>query len=58
MWAPKGSITSGFIALHGEAGFEPEILRGGIEKARETGEIPPVPKPPPRRRRRGGRRPR
>ena len=30
MWAPKGSITSGFIALHGEAGFEPEILRGGI----------------------------
>jgi len=30
MWAPKGSISSGFIALHGEAGFEPEILRGGI----------------------------
>src|SRR5215475_520305 len=30
MWAPSGSITSGFIALHGEAGFEPEILRGGI----------------------------
>ncbi len=30
MWAPKGSIKSGFIALHGEAGFEPEILRGGI----------------------------
>src|ERR1041385_5033806 len=29
-WAPKGSITAGFIALHGEAGFEPEILRGGI----------------------------
>ena len=26
----KGSIKSGFIALHGEAGFEPEILRGGI----------------------------
>ena len=30
MWASKGSIKSGFIALHGEAGFEPEILRGGI----------------------------
>jgi uncharacterized membrane protein YqiK len=30
MWAAKGSIKSGFIALHGEAGFEPEILRGGV----------------------------
>src|SRR3974390_2353173 len=30
LWAPKGSIKSGFIALNGEAGFEPEILRGGI----------------------------
>jgi len=30
LWAPKGSIKSGFIALHGEAGYEPEILRGGI----------------------------
>src|SRR5258706_8574476 len=30
MWAAKGSIQSGFIALHGEAGFEPEILRGGV----------------------------
>ena len=30
LWAVKGSIKSGFIALHGEAGFEPEILRGGI----------------------------
>src|SRR3974390_2160229 len=30
LWAPKGWIASGFIALHGEAGFEPEILRGGI----------------------------
>jgi uncharacterized membrane protein YqiK len=30
MWAAKGSIKSGFIALHGEAGYEPEILRGGI----------------------------
>ncbi|HUI95130.1 MAG TPA: SPFH domain-containing protein, partial [Xanthobacteraceae bacterium] len=30
LWSAKGSITSGFIALNGEAGFEPEILRGGI----------------------------
>jgi len=30
MWAAKGSIKSGFIALSGEAGFEPEILRGGF----------------------------
>jgi uncharacterized membrane protein YqiK len=30
MWAWKGSIKSGFIALHGEAGFQPEILRGGV----------------------------
>src|SRR3974390_2008743 len=30
LWAPKGSIASGFIALHGEAGFETEILPGGI----------------------------
>jgi uncharacterized membrane protein YqiK len=30
LWSAKGSITSGFIALNGEAGFQPEILRGGI----------------------------
>jgi uncharacterized membrane protein YqiK len=30
MWAAKGSVKSGFIALRGEAGFEPEILRGGV----------------------------
>src|ERR1700753_1385497 len=30
LWSPKGSITSAFIALTGEAGFEPEVLRGGI----------------------------
>jgi uncharacterized membrane protein YqiK len=30
LWSPKGSIEGGFIALNGEAGFEPEILRGGI----------------------------
>jgi len=26
----KGSIKSGFIALHGEAGYQPNVLRGGI----------------------------
>src|SRR3954468_9009932 len=26
----KGSISSGFIALNGEAGFQPDILRGGL----------------------------
>src|SRR5215510_15947070 len=25
----KGSVTSGFIALGGEAGFQPYVLRGG-----------------------------
>src|ERR1700730_6329733 len=30
MWAAKGSIKRGFIALEGEAGFQPEIVRGGI----------------------------
>lgn len=26
----RGSIKSGFIALNGEAGFQPDVLRGGI----------------------------
>src|SRR5215475_1203795 len=30
MWTTRGSIKAGFIALGGEAGFRPEILRGGI----------------------------
>src|SRR5215510_11158541 len=30
MWTTRGSIKAGFIALNQEAGFEPEILRGGI----------------------------
>jgi len=29
-WSGRGSIKSGFIALGGEAGFQPNILRGGI----------------------------
>lgn len=30
LWTTKGSIESGFIALNGEAGYEPEVLRGGL----------------------------
>ena len=29
-FSPKGSVKSGFIALNGEAGFQPKVLRGGI----------------------------
>lgn len=29
-WSHNGSITSGFIPLNGEAGFQPDVLRGGI----------------------------
>ncbi|MFW3146424.1 MAG: SPFH domain-containing protein [Thermoplasmatota archaeon] len=29
-WSGKGSLTDRIIALHGEAGFQPEVLRGGI----------------------------
>jgi uncharacterized membrane protein YqiK len=30
LWSPTGSIRSGIIALAGEAGFEPDLLRGGL----------------------------
>ena len=30
MWSVKGSIKEGLIALDGEAGFQPHILRGGF----------------------------
>ena len=30
LWSAKGSIEDGFIALNGEAGYEPEVLRGGL----------------------------
>ncbi len=30
VFSAKGSLKSGLIALHGEAGFQPEVLRGGI----------------------------
>ncbi|BAM92755.1 hypothetical protein S58_67880 [Bradyrhizobium oligotrophicum S58] len=30
LWSTSGSVADGFIALNGEAGFEPEVLRGGL----------------------------
>jgi uncharacterized membrane protein YqiK len=29
-WSRKGSVKSGFMALGGEAGYQPDMLRGGI----------------------------
>ena len=29
LWSLSGSVQSGLIALHGEAGFQPTLLRGG-----------------------------
>ena len=29
LWSPSGSVTGGLIALNGEAGFQPALLRGG-----------------------------
>ena len=29
-FSPKGSVKNGFIALNGEAGFQPKVLRGGV----------------------------
>lgn len=29
-FSPKGSVKHGFIALAGEAGFQPHVLRGGV----------------------------
>src|SRR6187401_2259452 len=29
LWSPSGSVVSGLIALNGEAGFQPSLLRGG-----------------------------
>jgi uncharacterized membrane protein YqiK len=30
LWSAKGSIQHGLLALHGEAGFQPDLLRGGF----------------------------
>ncbi|HMV68021.1 MAG TPA: SPFH domain-containing protein, partial [Myxococcota bacterium] len=29
LWSPAGSVRQGLIALRGEAGFQPDVLRGG-----------------------------
>jgi uncharacterized membrane protein YqiK len=29
-WSRRGSVKSGFIALHDEAGYQPNVLRGGL----------------------------
>ena len=29
LWSPSGSVGRGIIALNGEAGFQPALLRGG-----------------------------
>jgi uncharacterized membrane protein YqiK len=29
-WSSRGSVETGLIALNGEAGFQPHVLRGGI----------------------------
>jgi uncharacterized membrane protein YqiK len=29
-WSARGSVKSGLIALHGEAGYQPTVLRGGV----------------------------
>lgn len=30
LWSSSGSVKSGLLALHGEAGFQPELRRGGF----------------------------
>jgi uncharacterized membrane protein YqiK len=30
LWSVRGSIEEGLIALNGEAGFQPRVLRGGF----------------------------
>jgi uncharacterized membrane protein YqiK len=30
LWSGRGSIRGGLIAMNGEAGFQPEVLRGGL----------------------------
>ncbi len=29
-WSGRGSVEGGLIALHGEAGYQPHVLRGGV----------------------------
>lgn len=30
LWSPRGSVKNGLLALDGEAGFQPDLLRGGF----------------------------
>src|SRR3954452_1963328 len=30
LWSRHGSVSGGLIALHGEAGYQPDVLRGGL----------------------------
>src|SRR6478735_7312639 len=30
LWSRRGSVESGLIALRGEAGYQPDVLRGGL----------------------------
>jgi uncharacterized membrane protein YqiK len=30
LWSQRGSVTNGLIALNGEAGYQPDVLRGGV----------------------------
>jgi uncharacterized membrane protein YqiK len=30
LWSRRGSVPNGLIALHGEAGYQPDVLRGGL----------------------------
>ena len=30
LWSMRGSVENGFIALNGEAGFQPKVVRGGV----------------------------
>ncbi|HTR83325.1 MAG TPA: SPFH domain-containing protein [Reyranella sp.] len=31
LWASRGSVAGGLIALNGEAGYQPDVLRGGFQ---------------------------
>ena len=35
LWSPTGSVKSGLIALNGEAGFQPALLRGELITTRD-----------------------
>ncbi|TGT32045.1 flotillin family protein, partial [Mesorhizobium sp. M4B.F.Ca.ET.169.01.1.1] len=30
LWSFRGSVSDGFIALNREAGYQPEVVRGGL----------------------------